>query len=114
MLGAKEQVIKPYMFEPIKGDQCKVGDNSSEDNGSEDEQFDEEFEAVNASHRTTLDWCKCSKCAMMEKTMKAVEYDEYDKKLASAQNQDFSCITSQSSFKQNMLSKAVLDIDVSQ
>ena len=42
------------------------------------------------------------------------KYDEYDKKLASAQNQGFSCITSLSSVKQNMLSKDILDIHVSQ
>ena len=71
--------------------------------------------------RTTLEWCKCGKCAIMEKTIesfccheKALEYDEYDDKLTSAQNQEFTCITSLSSFVQNMLSKDVLDVDVSQ
>ena len=66
-------------------------------------------------------WCKCGECAKMEKTIesfccheKAIEYDEYDAKLADAQQQTFKCITSLSSFKQNMLSKDVLDIDVLQ
>ena len=45
---------------------------------------------------------------------KTVEYDEHDEKLICGQNQEFSCITSLSSFVQNMLSKDVLDIDVSQ
>ena len=44
-----------------------------------------------------------------------MEYDEYDEKLTSAQNQEFSCITILSSFVQNMLLKdVVLDVDVSQ
>ncbi len=57
----------------------------------------------------------------MEKTIesfccheKALEYDEYDDKLTSVQNQEINCITSLSSFVQNMLSKDVLDIDVLQ
>ena len=57
----------------------------------------------------------------MEKTIesfcchkKAMEYDEYDEKLTSAQNQEFSCITSLSSFVQHMLSKDVLEVNVSQ
>ena len=57
----------------------------------------------------------------MEKTIesfccykKAVEYDEYDEKRTTAQNPDFSCITSLSSFKRNMRSKDVLDRGCSQ
>ena len=120
-LGSKQQVIEPYMFEPNKGDQGEASDDSSEDSGSDEEEFDEVFEAANAWRCTTLQWCKCGKCAVMEKTIesfccheKAVEYDEYDGKLTCAQNQEFSSITSLSSFVQNMLSKDVLDIDVLQ
>ena len=87
ILGDKEQVIKPYMFEPNKGDRREASYNSSEDSGSEEEEFDEEFEAANAGRRTSLQWCKCGKCAIMEKIIesfccheKAMEYDEYDEK----------------------------------
>lgn len=46
---------------------------------------------------------------------KALEYDEYDDLLTGTQNQGLECIiTSLSSFIQNMLSKDVLAIDVSQ
>ena len=44
-LGSKQQVIESYMFEPSKGDQ---------DSGSEEEEFDEEFEVANAWRLTTL------------------------------------------------------------
>ena len=71
--------------------------------------------------RTVLQWCEYGKCTIMGKTIesfrcyeKAVEYDEYDEKLTSSQNQEFSCITGLSSFVQNMLSKDVLDIDLLQ
>ena len=39
--GSKEEVIEPYMFEPNKGDRGEGGDDSSEDSGSEEEEFDE-------------------------------------------------------------------------
>ena len=101
---SKEQIIEPYMFEPNKGDQSEDSDDSSEDSGSEEDEFDEEFEAANAWRRTTLDWCQCGKCTIMEKTIesfccheKALEYDEYDEKLTTAQNEELSCIMSQSS-----------------
>lgn len=119
--AGNEQVIEPYMFEPNKGDHGDTSGDSSEDSPSEEEELDEVFEAANAWRRTTLEWCKCGKCAIMEKTIesfccheKAIEYDEYDEKLTSAQNQEFSCITSLSSFMQNMLSKEVLHVDVLQ
>ena len=91
ILGGKKHVIEPYIFEPNKGDKCEASDDSSEDSGSEEEEFES--------------FC-CHE--------KAVEYDEYDKKLTSAQNLEFSCITSLSSFVQNMLLKDVLDVDVLQ
>ncbi|CAB3977883.1 Hypothetical predicted protein [Paramuricea clavata] len=98
--GSKEQVIEPYMFEPNKGVHGEASDDLSEDSGSEEDEFDEEFELANAWRRTTLEWCKCGKCAIMEKTIesfccheKALEYDEYDDKLTSAQNQE-TCLMS--------------------
>ena len=45
---------------------------------------------------------------------KAVEYDEYDERLSSAQEQGFTCITFLPSFVQNMLSADVLEVDVAQ
>ena len=39
-LGSKQQVIESYMFEPSKGDQGEASDDSSEDSGSEEEEFD--------------------------------------------------------------------------
>ena len=53
ILCGKEQVIEPYMFEPNKGDRCEASDDSSEDSGSEEEEFGEEFEAANAWRRTS-------------------------------------------------------------
>ncbi len=44
--GTKEQVIQLYMFEPNKGDRGEASDDSSEDSGSGEEEFDEEFEAA--------------------------------------------------------------------
>ena len=104
------QQIEPYMFEPNKEDDAETSCDSSESSTTDDEEFDEEFEAANALRLCTLKWCKCGECAKMEKTIesfccheKAIEYDEYDAKLADAQQQTFKCITSLSSFKQNML-----------
>ena len=70
-LGSRQQVIESYMFEPSKGDQGEASDDSSEDSGSEEEEFDEEFEVSNAWRLTTLQWCKCGKCAVMEKTIES-------------------------------------------
>lgn len=119
--GNKDEVIQPYMFEPSKEKSTEASDDSSEESESEEEEFDKEFEVNNAWRRSTLDWCKCGKCSIMEKTIesfccheKALEYDEYDEKLSAAQNQGFECITNLSFFAQNMLSRDVLDIDVSQ
>ncbi|CAB3996154.1 Hypothetical predicted protein [Paramuricea clavata] len=85
--GSKEQVIEPYMFEPNQEEHGEASDDSSEDSGSEEDEFDEEFESANAWCRTMLEWlCLCCH-------EKALEYDEYDDKLTSAQNQEFTCIT---------------------
>lgn len=114
----KDEIIQPYMFEPNKGNLEEASNDSSEDSESAE---DEEFEVINAWRRDTLEWCKCGKCSIMEKSIesfccheKALEYDEYDKKLTAAQNQGFDCITSLSSFIKNMLSKDVLNVDVCQ
>ena len=45
---------------------------------------------------------------------KAVEYDEYDSKLFAVQSQGFNCITSLSSFMNNMLTEDVLCVHVAQ
>ena len=123
-LGASEdQEIHPYMFEPnTNEDHDPDGSYDSDDESTSTEEYvDEEFEAMNAWRLSTLEWCKCGNCTIMGKSVesfccheKAVEYDEYDKKLTCAQNQGLNCITSLSSFNQNMLSKDVLDVDVSQ
>ena len=56
------------MFEPTKGDNNDDNSDSSDDSPSEEEELiDEEFKAANASRRTTLEWCKCGKCSLMEK-----------------------------------------------
>lgn len=44
---------------------------------------------------------------------KAIEYDEYDDKLKSSQDQGYTCITKLSSLEQN-ISKDVLEVDVMQ
>ncbi|XP_028414799.1 uncharacterized protein LOC114537888, partial [Dendronephthya gigantea] len=114
--------IQPYLFEPtVKEDQEEASDNSSDDSASIEDNFDEEFETANRWRLSSLQWCKCGNCTLMEKTIesfccheKAVEYDEYDGILTDAQNRGLNCITSLSSFIQNMLSKEVLDVDVSQ
>ena len=122
-LNSENECIQPYMFEPSREDEPQgLSDDSSENStSSDDESFDEEFEAANAWRRSSLQWCKCGKCSIMNKTIesfccheKALEYDEYDDLLTGAQNQGLECITSLSSFIQNMLSKDVLAIDVSQ
>ena len=63
---------------------------------------------------------QCGNCNLMVKTVesfccheKAIEYDEYDDKLKSAQDQGYTCITKLSSFEQN-ISKDVLEVDVMQ
>ena len=75
----------------------------------------------NLRRRTDLNWCKCGKYDLMAKAResfccheKAVEYDEYDSKLSAAQSQGFNCITSLSSFVNNMLTEDVLCVDVAQ
>ena len=122
-LNSENECIQPYMFERSREDEPQgLSDDSSENStSSDDESFDEEFEAANAWRRSSLQWCKCGKCSIMNKTIesfccheKALEYDEYDDLLTGAQNQGLECITSLSLFIQNMLSKDVLAIDVSQ
>ena len=87
--------IQPYMFEPNPGDNVESGDSES-DSTSTDDSLDEEFEAINSWRLTTLEWCKFGQCQLMSETIesfccheKAVEYDEYDGKLTSAQVKDY-------------------------
>ena len=116
----EDQSIHPYMFEPNKGEEKEFSD-SSESSTSDEEEIDQDFETANSWRLSTLDWCKCGNCSVMDKTVesfccheKATEYDEYDEKLTNAENQGFQCITNLTSFQQNMLSKEVLHIDVLQ
>ena len=112
--------IQPYMFEPNPDDIVESGDSDS-DSTSTNDSLDEEFEAINSWRLATLEWCKCGQCQLMSKTIesfccheKAVEYDEYDEKLTSAQGQGLSCVSLLPSFVQNMLSQDVLEVDVAQ
>ena len=115
--------IKPYMFEPMPNESATNIDSSGSDtdstHASEDE-VDQEFETINRWHLSTLDWCKGGNCDLMVKTVesfccheKATEYDEYDDKFKSAQDQGYTCITKSSSLEQN-ISKDVLEVDVMQ
>ena len=115
--------IKPYMFEPMSNENATDIDSSESDtdstHASEDE-VDQEFETINRWRLSTLDWCKCGNCDLMVKTVesfccheKAIEYDEYDDKLKSAQDRGYTCITKLSSFKRN-ISNDVLEVDVMQ
>ena len=45
---------------------------------------------------------------------KSLEYDEYDDILKKVESQKFTCITDSSAFQQNMLSRDVLCVDLSQ
>ena len=114
--------ICPYMFEPNKNDsnneQLSYSDDDSTSTGEHSYSSDDSFEGINACRRTDLNWCKCGKCDLMAKAResfccheKAVEYDS---KLSAAQNQGFNCITSLSSFVNNMLTEDVLCVDVAQ
>ena len=97
------QSIHPYMFEPKKGEE--EFSDSSESSTSDDEEIDQDFETANSWRLSTLDWCKCGNCSVMDKTVesfcrheKATEYDESDEKLTNAENQGFQCITNLTSF----------------
>ena len=71
------------MFEPNKGEEEEFSD-SSKSSTSDEEEIDQHFDSWRPS---TLDWCKCGNCSVMDKMVesfccheKATEYDEYDKK----------------------------------
>ena len=113
------RVSHPYLFEPNQGEE--EFSDSSQSSTSDEEEIDQDFETANSWRLSTLDWCKCGNCSVMDKTVesfccheKATEYDEYNEKLTNAENQGFQCITNLTSFQQNMLSKEVLHIDVLQ
>ena len=113
--------VQPYMFEPNPEDKIGSDDSGSDSSTSIEDDLDEEFEAKNAWRLKTLDWCKCGHCQIMSKTIesfccheKALEYDEYDGRLTSAQDQGWNCVSCLPSFVQNMLSQDVLEVDVAQ
>ena len=106
------------MYEPNPGDDVE-SDGSYSSKSSSGDDVDAEFEQAISWRLTSLEWCKCGHCEVMTRTIegfccceKAVEYDEYDERLSSAQEQGFICITFLPSFVQNMLSADVLEVDV--
>ena len=114
------------MFEPKPGENVEErnSEESSSSGGSsddDDDSFNDVFEIdLNAWRLSTLSWCKCGHCGLTPRTIesfccheKATEYDEYDNKLKSAQDQGFTCVTQLPSFTQN-ISHAVLDVDALQ
>ena len=80
-------------FEPNKEDLCKSSSISTDDSSISDyDLIDPQFEALHRWRLATLKWCKCGKCAIMERTIesfccleKALEFDEYDALLTNAQ-----------------------------
>ena len=116
-----EPIIEPYMFELNKDDERYSSEDSSEDSYDEEDEYNDEFKRANSWRLTTLSWCKCGKCSLMEKTIesfccheKSLKYDEYDDILKKVESKKFTCITDSSAFQQNMLSRDVLCVDVSQ
>lgn len=116
--GADE--IKPYMFEPMPNESIEHGSSESSNSLTSEDEVDEEFEAINCWRLSSIQWCKCGHCDLISKTIesfccheKATEYDEYDVKLKSAQDQGYTCITQLSPFQQN-ISIEVLEVDVLQ
>jgi hypothetical protein len=102
------QEIQPYMYEPNPGDDVESEGSHLSTSSSEDD-VDEEFEQANSWRLSSLEWCKGGHCEVMTKKIesfccceKAVEYDEYDVRVSSAQEQGFTCITFLPSFVQNM------------
>ena len=62
--------IQPYMFESNKNecsDNSYDSDDESTSTEEEEEGIDHEFEAINSWRLSTLEWCKCGHCAIMEK-----------------------------------------------
>ncbi len=113
--------IQPYMYEPNPGDDVESEAGSHSSTSSSEDDVDEEFEQANSWRLSSLEWRKYGHCEIMTKTIesfccceKAVEYDEYDERQSSAQEQGFTCITFLPSFVQNMLSADVLEVDVAQ
>ena len=112
--------LKPYMFEPMPNE------NTEWQFGVRYWQFACKWRqswwriwSNKSLALSTLEWCKCGYCDM-SKTIesfccheKSIEYDEYDDKVKSAQDQGFTCITKLSSFEQN-ISRDVLEVDIMQ
>ena len=112
------QEIQPYMYEPKPGEDVE-SDGSYSSTSSSGDDVDKEFKQTNSWRLTSLEWCKCGHCEVIMRTIEsfccceeAVEYDEYDERLSSAQEQGFTCITFLPSFVQNMLSADMLEVDV--
>jgi hypothetical protein len=114
--------IVPYQFEPVVlNENGDISDESGSDSESsqDEEVVDIAFETANCWRLKTLSWCKCGHCSLQTKTIesfccyeKAIEYDEYDALVANAEGSGKSCITCLSEFTENMLSDAVLKVDI--
>ena len=63
------------MFEPNKNE-CSDNSYDSDDESTlteeEEEGIDHEFEAINSWQLSTLEWCKCGHCAIMEKSIETL------------------------------------------
>ncbi|XP_028397463.1 uncharacterized protein LOC114535959 [Dendronephthya gigantea] len=116
--------VLPYQFEPETGAETSdLSDESDSERGSvlssSEDEVDNNFEIANAWRLETLSWCKCGRCALSAKTIecfccheKAVEYGEYEVLLDETEAQGEKCLTLHPDFRDNMLSKGVLKIDV--
>ena len=95
-LNSENECIQPYMFEPNREDEPQgLSDDLSENSTSSDnESFDEKFEAENAWYQSSLQWCKCEKCSIVNKKFKSFscheEALEYDDLLTGAKIKDWS------------------------
>ena len=75
-LNSENECIQPYMFEPSRENEPQGLSGSGTHqrippHSSDDESFDEEFEAANAWRRSSLQWCKCGKCSIISKTIES-------------------------------------------
>ena len=89
----KDEKMQPYMFEPNKEDLCESSSISTDGSSiSDDDLIDPQFEPLYRWKLATLKWCKCGKCAIMERSIesfccheKALDFDEYNALLTNAQ-----------------------------
>ena len=114
--------VLPYQFEPEPGQNSNCSEYSSDcesESSSDEDNEMKAFEIENAWRFDTLKWCKCGHCSVHNKVIenfcckeKSLEYDQYDTLLSQAEQAGNQCITCLPEFAENMLSQAVLKIDV--